>query len=205
VVNARSEEIASGDARESFDTVTGCGRRCEEGAILVLVAWKGKRDSDEELGRACELRADGDACCPPCRRRRGSYTVATESQSPGVGTGEDTGFLRTHGTDSITIGNDTGEVEMGWYEITSIGVAPDQPQARGPRLLLHAMLGHLRLGVDASADRPEQAKQEQGMRTTHLWPCQFSQGLFAIWPKMEPLGQSQGLDYPGAQCGRFSI
>lgn len=57
--------------------------------------------------------------------RRFIYTVATESQSPGVGTGEQAGFLRTHGADSITIGTNTGEVEIGWYEITSIGVAPD--------------------------------------------------------------------------------
>lgn len=57
--------------------------------------------------------------------RRFIYTVATESQSPGVGTGEHAGFLRAHGGDSITIGTDTGEVEIGWYEITSIGVAPD--------------------------------------------------------------------------------
>lgn len=57
--------------------------------------------------------------------RRFIYTVATESQSPGVATGEHSGFLRTHGADSITIGTDTGEVEIGWYEITSIGVASD--------------------------------------------------------------------------------
>jgi hypothetical protein len=53
------------------------------------------------------------------------YMAAIESQSPGVGTGEHAGFLRTHGADSITIGTNTGEVEIGWYEITSIGVAPD--------------------------------------------------------------------------------
>jgi hypothetical protein len=57
--------------------------------------------------------------------RRFIYTVGTESHSPDVGIGEHAGFLRTHGADSITIGNDTDEVEIGWYEITSIGVAPD--------------------------------------------------------------------------------
>jgi len=57
--------------------------------------------------------------------RRFIYMVATESQSPGVGTDEHAGFLRAHGADSISIGTDTGEVEIGWYEITSIGVAPD--------------------------------------------------------------------------------
>jgi hypothetical protein len=57
--------------------------------------------------------------------RRFIYTVATESQSPGVGTGEHAGFLRTHGADSISIGTNAGEVEIGWYEITSIRVAPD--------------------------------------------------------------------------------
>lgn len=59
------------------------------------------------------------------RGRRFIYTVGTESHSPGVGIGEHAGFLRTHGADSITIGNDAGEVEIGWYEIASIGVAPD--------------------------------------------------------------------------------
>lgn len=57
--------------------------------------------------------------------RRFIYTVATESLVPGVGTGEHSGFLRTHDAGSITIGTDTGDVEVGWYEITSIGVAPD--------------------------------------------------------------------------------
>lgn len=57
--------------------------------------------------------------------RRFIYTVTTESQSPGVGTGEHAGFLVTHGADSLTIGTDAGDVEIGWYEITSIGVAPD--------------------------------------------------------------------------------
>jgi hypothetical protein len=57
--------------------------------------------------------------------RRFIYTVATESQSPGVGTGEHSGFLITHSADCITLGTDAGKVEIGWYEITSIGVAPD--------------------------------------------------------------------------------
>jgi hypothetical protein len=45
--------------------------------------------------------------------------------APSMGIGEHAGFLRTHGADCITVGNDTGEVEIGWYEIASIGVAPD--------------------------------------------------------------------------------
>ena len=57
--------------------------------------------------------------------RRFIYTVAAESQSPGVATREHSGLLRTHGADSLTIGTDTGEVEIGWYEIASIGVASD--------------------------------------------------------------------------------
>ncbi len=58
VVNARSEEIATGDARESFDAATAraVGRLstlAELAAPLlrengVLVAWKGRRDLDEE-------------------------------------------------------------------------------------------------------------------------------------------------------------
>jgi hypothetical protein len=57
--------------------------------------------------------------------RRFIYTVATESQAPAAATREHAGFLVTHGADSLTIGTDTGDVEIGWYEITSIGVAPD--------------------------------------------------------------------------------
>jgi 16S rRNA (guanine527-N7)-methyltransferase len=58
VVNARSEEIAVGDARESFDAVTAraVGRLSTLAELAspllrengVLVAWKGKRDADEE-------------------------------------------------------------------------------------------------------------------------------------------------------------
>lgn len=53
------------------------------------------------------------------------YTVTTESQAPGVGTGEHAGLLRTYANDGVTIGTNAGDVEIGWYEITSIGVAPD--------------------------------------------------------------------------------
>lgn len=53
------------------------------------------------------------------------YTVTTESQAPGVRTGEHAGLLRTYADDGVTIGTNAGDVEMGWYEITSIGVAPD--------------------------------------------------------------------------------
>lgn len=58
VVNARSEEVAAGDARESFDAVTAraVGRLSTLAELAspllreggVLVAWKGKRDADEE-------------------------------------------------------------------------------------------------------------------------------------------------------------
>ena len=58
VVNARSEEIAAGDERESFDVVTAraVGRLSTLAELAspllrdngVLVAWKGKRDPDEE-------------------------------------------------------------------------------------------------------------------------------------------------------------
>lgn len=69
VVNARSEEVAAGERRESYDAVTAraVGRLStlaelaspllHEGGILV--AWKGKRDPDEEaqLDRASDQLA----------------------------------------------------------------------------------------------------------------------------------------------------
>jgi len=57
--------------------------------------------------------------------RRFIYTVATESHAADVGNAEHAGLLRTHDDGSVTIGTDTDEVEIGWYEITSIAVAPD--------------------------------------------------------------------------------
>lgn len=58
VVNARSEEIAGGDQRDSYDVVTAraVGRLSTLAELAsplleengVLVAWKGKRDADEE-------------------------------------------------------------------------------------------------------------------------------------------------------------
>ena len=69
ILNTRSEELASGDGRDTYDAVTAraVGRLstlaelaspllCEGG---VLVAWKGKRDEDEEqqLARASEQLA----------------------------------------------------------------------------------------------------------------------------------------------------
>jgi 16S rRNA (guanine527-N7)-methyltransferase len=58
VVNARSEELAGADERESFDAVTAraVGRLSTLAELAspllkdggVLVAWKGKRDPDEE-------------------------------------------------------------------------------------------------------------------------------------------------------------
>ena len=53
------------------------------------------------------------------------YTVATQSNAPGVGTADQRGVLRAHAADSVTIGTDAGDVEIGWYEITAISVAPD--------------------------------------------------------------------------------
>jgi 16S rRNA (guanine527-N7)-methyltransferase len=69
VLNARSEELAAGERRESYDAVTAraVGRLStlaelaspllKEGGILV--AWKGKRDEDEEqqMDRAAEQLA----------------------------------------------------------------------------------------------------------------------------------------------------
>jgi len=59
VVNARSEEIAAGERRESYDAVTAraVGRLSTLAELAspllreggVLVAWKGKRDPDEEV------------------------------------------------------------------------------------------------------------------------------------------------------------
>jgi len=58
VLNARSEELAAGDRRESYDAVTAraVGRLSTLAELAspllhetgVLVAWKGKRDEDEE-------------------------------------------------------------------------------------------------------------------------------------------------------------
>lgn len=69
VLDARSEEIASGEARESYDAVTAraVGRLSTLAELAspllredgVLVAWKGKRDANEEsqLGRAADQLA----------------------------------------------------------------------------------------------------------------------------------------------------
>jgi 16S rRNA (guanine527-N7)-methyltransferase len=69
VVNGRSEEVAAGEARESYDAVTAraVGRLSTLAELAspllreggVLVAWKGKRDDQEEqqLGRASEQLA----------------------------------------------------------------------------------------------------------------------------------------------------
>jgi 16S rRNA (guanine527-N7)-methyltransferase len=58
VINARSEELAAGDGRESYDVVTAraVGRLSTLAELAsplleengVLIAWKGKRDPDEE-------------------------------------------------------------------------------------------------------------------------------------------------------------
>jgi 16S rRNA (guanine527-N7)-methyltransferase len=65
-INARSEELAAGDARESYEAVTAraVGRLSTLAELAspllvdgaVLIAWKGKRDEDEEaqLERAAE-------------------------------------------------------------------------------------------------------------------------------------------------------
>jgi 16S rRNA (guanine527-N7)-methyltransferase len=69
VINARSEDLASGDGREAYEAVTAraVGRLSTLAELAspllqdggVLVAWKGKRDIDEEqqLGRAAEQLA----------------------------------------------------------------------------------------------------------------------------------------------------
>jgi 16S rRNA (guanine527-N7)-methyltransferase len=69
VINARSEELAAGEKRESYDAVTAraVGRLSTLAELAspllkengVLVAWKGKRDPDEEqqLERAVEQLA----------------------------------------------------------------------------------------------------------------------------------------------------
>lgn len=66
VINARSEDLAAGEAREAYAAVTAraVGRLSTLAELAspllrdggVLVAWKGKRDEDEELqlGRAAE-------------------------------------------------------------------------------------------------------------------------------------------------------
>jgi 16S rRNA (guanine527-N7)-methyltransferase len=69
VINTRSEELAAGEGREAYDAVTAraVGRLSTLAELAspllheggVLVAWKGKRDADEEqqLGRAAEQLA----------------------------------------------------------------------------------------------------------------------------------------------------
>jgi 16S rRNA (guanine527-N7)-methyltransferase len=69
VLNARSEELAAGEQRDSYDVVTAraVGRLSTLAELAspllkengVLVAWKGKRDADEEqqLERAAEQLA----------------------------------------------------------------------------------------------------------------------------------------------------
>lgn len=69
VINARSEELASGERRETYEAVTAraVGRLSTLAELAspllredgVLVAWKGKRDPDEEqqLARAAEQLA----------------------------------------------------------------------------------------------------------------------------------------------------
>lgn len=69
VINARSEEVAAGDRRDSYDAVTAraVGRLSTLAELAspllrdggVLVAWKGKRDPDEEqqLERAADQLA----------------------------------------------------------------------------------------------------------------------------------------------------
>lgn len=69
VLNARSEELAAGEAREIYDVVTAraVGRLSTLAELAspllkpngILIAWKGKRDDDEEsqLARAAESLA----------------------------------------------------------------------------------------------------------------------------------------------------
>ncbi len=72
VVNARSEDIATGERRDSYDAATAraVGRLSTLAELAspllkengVLVAWKGKRDADEE--RQLERAADQLAMHP---------------------------------------------------------------------------------------------------------------------------------------------
>jgi 16S rRNA (guanine527-N7)-methyltransferase len=72
VINARSEEVATGSERESFDAVTAraVGRLSTLAELAspllreggVLVAWKGKRDPEEEAQMA---RAAADLAMQP--------------------------------------------------------------------------------------------------------------------------------------------
>lgn len=72
VLNARSEDLASGDAREAYDAVTAraVGRLSTLAELAspllkpdgVLVAWKGRRDSEEE--RQLENAAESLAMRP---------------------------------------------------------------------------------------------------------------------------------------------
>ncbi len=57
--------------------------------------------------------------------RRFVYTVGTRSDAPAVGTGEHSGLLRTYAADCVTVATDSGDLEIGWYEITSIRAEPD--------------------------------------------------------------------------------
>jgi 16S rRNA (guanine527-N7)-methyltransferase len=69
VLNARSEDLAAGEARETYDVVTAraVGRLSTLAELAspllkpngILIAWKGKRDEDEEsqLARAAESLA----------------------------------------------------------------------------------------------------------------------------------------------------
>ena len=82
VLNARSEELATGEGREAYDAVTAraVGRLSTLAELAspllddggVLVAWKGKRDPEEEaqLGRRRGGAGDGAGGDPPRRPLR---------------------------------------------------------------------------------------------------------------------------------------
>ncbi len=57
--------------------------------------------------------------------RRFIYTVSTQSEAAQIGTGDHSGLLRTHSAETVTIATDAGDLEIGWYEITGLRVAPD--------------------------------------------------------------------------------
>ena len=79
VVNARSEELAAGSGRERFDAVTAraVGRLSTLAELAspllreggALVAWKGRRDEDEELELERAAGGAGDGAGADPRRR----------------------------------------------------------------------------------------------------------------------------------------
>ena len=91
VVNTRSEEWAGGDGRESYDAVTAraVGRLSTLAELAspllkdggVLVAWKGKRDEEEEAaaGQSGQINSR-------CARSKSSTSAPTPAASTATST-----------------------------------------------------------------------------------------------------------------------